>query len=121
MVSAGQAGTRAFGKQGLLVAGSNEGSCSIGSSKKTSSSWISSGSAMGRIHNEAAAVVGPGGGLSNELMGAGGAATMGGASQEMIGPVTREDVVGALKATKPSARLYEAEYQAFSEKYGQIM
>uniref|UniRef100_A0A383VC06 Katanin p60 ATPase-containing subunit A-like 2 n=1 Tax=Tetradesmus obliquus TaxID=3088 RepID=A0A383VC06_TETOB len=38
-----------------------------------------------------------------------------------LGPVTAEDVAAALAATKPSAQAYEAHYEEFSMKYGQVV
>jgi hypothetical protein len=38
-----------------------------------------------------------------------------------LGPVTAQDVAAALAATKPSAQVYEAQYQEFSTKYGQVV
>jgi hypothetical protein len=38
-----------------------------------------------------------------------------------LGPVTAQDLQGALAATKPSARLLECKYQQFSQEYGQVM
>jgi katanin p60 ATPase-containing subunit A1 len=38
-----------------------------------------------------------------------------------LGPVTAQDVAAALAATKPSAQAYEAQYQEFSTRYGQVM
>jgi len=39
----------------------------------------------------------------------------------LVGPVTAADAAAALAATKPTARLFEAEYSAFTDRFGQVV
>ena len=125
---------RVIGKQGVLAASSTEASCSSSSRGVSSSKggacvrdhagrggFLESPAAATAEAASGAAVGREGRGTCGSVGGNGMGGLDGTASQEMIGPITGEDVAGALRATKPSARLYEAEYKAFSETYGQIM
>jgi hypothetical protein len=38
-----------------------------------------------------------------------------------VGPVTASDIQAALAVTKPSAQVYEAQYQEFSTRFGQSL